>query len=87
MSSHSQSVTHVVSENNYGDEVRNWLGSQLTAQDQKPVHLLDISWYTESMRAGHPVEILQRHRLKVHFALNNYYVTIPLSLRAIYIIE
>uniref|UniRef100_A0A3Q4B4M1 DNA-directed DNA/RNA polymerase mu n=1 Tax=Mola mola TaxID=94237 RepID=A0A3Q4B4M1_MOLML len=66
----SQSVTHVVSENNCGDEVRKWLDSQLRAQDQKPVHLLDISWYTESMRAGHPVEILERHRLQVHFALN-----------------
>ncbi|XP_045923486.1 DNA-directed DNA/RNA polymerase mu isoform X2 [Micropterus dolomieu] len=56
----SKSVTHLISENNSGAEVRAWLDSQ----DQKPAHLLDISWYTESMREGHPVEILDRHKLQ-----------------------
>uniref|UniRef100_A0A3Q4M9K6 DNA-directed DNA/RNA polymerase mu n=1 Tax=Neolamprologus brichardi TaxID=32507 RepID=A0A3Q4M9K6_NEOBR len=28
------------------------------------VHLLDVSWYTESMRAGYPVEITHRHKLQ-----------------------
>ncbi|XP_071391984.1 DNA-directed DNA/RNA polymerase mu [Centroberyx affinis] len=66
----SRSVTHVVSENNSGDEVRTWLDSQDGGRGQRgahcrpPVHLLDISWYTESMREGRPVEILDRHRLQ-----------------------
>uniref|UniRef100_A0A671TM22 DNA-directed DNA/RNA polymerase mu n=1 Tax=Sparus aurata TaxID=8175 RepID=A0A671TM22_SPAAU len=60
----SESVTHVISENNCGAEVRTWLDSQL--RGGTPAHLLDISWYTESMKAGHPVEILDRHKLQVH---------------------
>ncbi|XP_076613428.1 DNA-directed DNA/RNA polymerase mu isoform X2 [Chaetodon auriga] len=60
--SFSQSVSHVISENNRGDEVRAWLDSQV--RGQTPVHLLDVSWYTESMRAGRPVEILDRHKLQ-----------------------
>lgn len=59
----SDSVTHVISENNTGDEVRMWLHSQ--NKDQAlTVQLLDINWYTESMRAGCPVEILDRHKLQ-----------------------
>ncbi|XP_073334033.1 DNA-directed DNA/RNA polymerase mu [Pagrus major] len=58
----SESVTHVICENNCGDEVRTWLDSQV--RGQTPAHLLDISWYTESMKAGHPVEILDRHKLQ-----------------------
>ncbi|XP_034458691.1 DNA-directed DNA/RNA polymerase mu isoform X2 [Hippoglossus hippoglossus] len=62
--SFSQSITHVVSENNSGDEVRTWLDSQHTAQGRAPLHLLDISWFTESMHAGRPVPILDRHKLQ-----------------------
>ncbi|KAE8285374.1 DNA-directed DNA/RNA polymerase mu [Larimichthys crocea] len=58
----SESVTHVISENNRGDDVRTWLDSQVCAST--PAHLLDVSWYTESMRAGHPVQILDRHKLQ-----------------------
>ncbi|XP_030292738.1 DNA-directed DNA/RNA polymerase mu [Sparus aurata] len=58
----SESVTHVISENNCGAEVRTWLDSQV--RGGTPAHLLDISWYTESMKAGHPVEILDRHKLQ-----------------------
>ncbi|XP_023268205.1 DNA-directed DNA/RNA polymerase mu [Seriola lalandi dorsalis] len=60
----SESVTHVVSENNSGLEVRTWLDSQGRGQGRTPVHLLDISWYTESMRAGLPVQILDTHKLQ-----------------------
>ncbi|XP_071322805.1 DNA-directed DNA/RNA polymerase mu [Trachinotus anak] len=60
----SESVTHVVSENNSGDEVRTWLDSQGGGRGRTPVHLLDISWYTESMQAGRPVQILDRHKLQ-----------------------
>ncbi|KAJ3605440.1 hypothetical protein NHX12_027487 [Muraenolepis orangiensis] len=64
---YSESVTHMVSENHSGDEVRTWLGERGQHGDQSrppPVHLLDISWYTESMREGRPVAILDRHRLQ-----------------------
>ncbi|XP_018549575.1 DNA-directed DNA/RNA polymerase mu [Lates calcarifer] len=60
----SESVTHVISENNSGDEVRTWLDTQGGGRGRTPVHLLDISWYTESMRAGLPVQILDRHKLQ-----------------------
>ncbi|XP_074545763.1 DNA-directed DNA/RNA polymerase mu [Halichoeres trimaculatus] len=59
----SESVTHIISENNSGSEVRTWLDSQVKGQTP-PVHLLDISWFTESMKAGHPVQILDRHKLQ-----------------------
>uniref|UniRef100_UPI0037E81796 DNA-directed DNA/RNA polymerase mu n=1 Tax=Semicossyphus pulcher TaxID=241346 RepID=UPI0037E81796 len=59
----SESVTHVISENNSAAEVRTWLDSQVRGQTSS-AHLLDISWYTESMRAGHPVQILDRHELQ-----------------------
>uniref|UniRef100_A0A669F6B4 DNA-directed DNA/RNA polymerase mu n=1 Tax=Oreochromis niloticus TaxID=8128 RepID=A0A669F6B4_ORENI len=59
----SESVTHVISENNCGTEVRTWLESQGRGQSLR-VHLLDVSWYTESMHAGHPVEITHRHKLQ-----------------------
>uniref|UniRef100_A0A3Q4G812 DNA-directed DNA/RNA polymerase mu n=1 Tax=Neolamprologus brichardi TaxID=32507 RepID=A0A3Q4G812_NEOBR len=60
----SESVTHVISENNCGTEVRTWLKSQGRGQSLR-VHLLDVSWYTESMRAGYPVEITHRHKLQI----------------------
>nr|WKN12668.1 PolM [Photocorynus spiniceps] len=60
----SGSVTHLISENNCGDEVRAWLDSQVRGQGCTPAHLLDISWYTESVGAGRPVEILDRHKLQ-----------------------
>uniref|UniRef100_A0A7N6AF48 DNA-directed DNA/RNA polymerase mu n=1 Tax=Anabas testudineus TaxID=64144 RepID=A0A7N6AF48_ANATE len=62
----SERVTHIVSENNSGNEVRSWLNSQ--DGGRAAVHLLDISWYTESMRAGRPVQILDRHKLQVRTA-------------------
>ncbi|CAG05363.1 unnamed protein product [Tetraodon nigroviridis] len=61
---YSERITHVVSENNCIDEVRTWLESHVRGQSLPPAHLLDVSWYTESMRAGHPVEILERHKLQ-----------------------
>nr|WKN12667.1 PolM [Haplophryne mollis] len=60
----SGGVTHLISENNCGDEVRAWLDSQVRGRGWTPAHLLDISWYTESVGAGHPVEILDRHKLQ-----------------------
>uniref|UniRef100_A0A4W5J7J0 DNA-directed DNA/RNA polymerase mu n=1 Tax=Hucho hucho TaxID=62062 RepID=A0A4W5J7J0_9TELE len=74
----SRSITHIVSENNSGEEVRTWLDLQTGGQGREggegrtarpgSVHLLDIVWYTESMHAGIPVIILDRHRLQVGYS-------------------
>uniref|UniRef100_A0A674I736 DNA-directed DNA/RNA polymerase mu n=1 Tax=Terrapene triunguis TaxID=2587831 RepID=A0A674I736_9SAUR len=63
---YSAAVTHVVSEQNSGNEVARWLEQQQEecGAGGDPA-LLDISWFTESMGAGRPVEIESRHRLRV----------------------
>ncbi|XP_061782993.1 DNA-directed DNA/RNA polymerase mu [Nerophis lumbriciformis] len=58
----SESVTHVISEKNAGDDVRRWLTSQ--GHDRTPAHLVDVGWLTDSLGAGHPVDILERHKLR-----------------------
>ncbi|XP_061589990.1 DNA-directed DNA/RNA polymerase mu isoform X2 [Cololabis saira] len=65
----SEKVTHVVSENNSAEEVRTCLDLQGPAVRSaggrlSTPHLLDVSWYTESMRAGQPVDILDTHALQ-----------------------
>ncbi|XP_066506703.1 DNA-directed DNA/RNA polymerase mu isoform X2 [Hoplias malabaricus] len=61
----SSSTTHVVSESNTGDEVQTWLNNHTNRQDTThSVHLLDISWLTESMAEGRPLTPQDRHRLK-----------------------
>uniref|UniRef100_A0A671LVZ1 BRCT domain-containing protein n=1 Tax=Sinocyclocheilus anshuiensis TaxID=1608454 RepID=A0A671LVZ1_9TELE len=62
---YSSSVTHVVSENNSGDEVQAWLDNQTGRDASSSVHLLDTRWFSESMEAGHPVIVQDRHILKV----------------------
>uniref|UniRef100_A0A8C3IFT1 DNA-directed DNA/RNA polymerase mu n=1 Tax=Chrysemys picta bellii TaxID=8478 RepID=A0A8C3IFT1_CHRPI len=66
---YSAAVTHVVSEQNSGDEVARWLEQQQEecGAGGDPA-LLDISWFTESMGSGRPVEIESRHRLRVSWA-------------------
>ncbi|XP_023194085.1 DNA-directed DNA/RNA polymerase mu [Xiphophorus maculatus] len=68
----SENVTHVICESNTAQEARMWLEAQGAGQAGR--HLLDVSWYTESMRDGHPVEILDRHKLQ-EFAVNDSEVT------------
>uniref|UniRef100_A0A096MCQ1 DNA-directed DNA/RNA polymerase mu n=1 Tax=Poecilia formosa TaxID=48698 RepID=A0A096MCQ1_POEFO len=68
----SKNVTHVICESNTAQEARMWLEAQGAGQAGR--HLLDVSWYTESMRDGHPVEILDRHKLQ-EFAVNDSEVT------------
>uniref|UniRef100_A0A803JME0 DNA nucleotidylexotransferase n=1 Tax=Xenopus tropicalis TaxID=8364 RepID=A0A803JME0_XENTR len=58
----SDSVTHIVAENNSGPEVLKWLQSKNLGFTDK-THILDISWFTECMEAKHPVEIQNRHLL------------------------
>lgn len=64
----SERVTHVVSEGNSRDEVVAWMkknGScSVDATGSGPA-LLDLSWFTESMSVGQPVEIEPRHCLGV----------------------
>uniref|UniRef100_A0A8C7ZQE1 BRCT domain-containing protein n=1 Tax=Oryzias sinensis TaxID=183150 RepID=A0A8C7ZQE1_9TELE len=63
----SEKVTHVVCENVSGEDGRAWLRSQ--GGGRPPPHLLDVSWFTESMRAGRPVEVLDRHQLQHHITM------------------
>lgn len=63
---YSSSITHIVSENNSGDEVQAWLDNQTGPDTSSSVHLLDIRWFTESMEAGHPVTVQDRHALQVN---------------------
>ncbi|GAA6083864.1 DNA-directed DNA/RNA polymerase mu isoform X3 [Tachysurus ichikawai] len=71
---YSSSTTHLVSENNTGDEVDKWIKKQeiegKTSTDS--VNLLDISWLTESMASGNPVSIQDRHRLKISMKPNDF---------------
>uniref|UniRef100_A0A8D1EMU2 DNA nucleotidylexotransferase n=2 Tax=Sus scrofa TaxID=9823 RepID=A0A8D1EMU2_PIG len=58
----SDSVTHIVAENNSGSEVLEWLQAQkIRASSQ--LTLLDVSWLIESMGAGKPVEMTGKHQL------------------------
>ncbi|XP_054853804.1 DNA-directed DNA/RNA polymerase mu-like isoform X2 [Eublepharis macularius] len=64
----SERVTHVVSEGNSGDEVVEWMkrnGSRSVDAAGSGPALLDLSWFTESMSTGRPVEIEPRHCLGV----------------------
>ncbi|XP_055063519.2 DNA-directed DNA/RNA polymerase mu isoform X3 [Misgurnus anguillicaudatus] len=61
---YSSSITHVVSENNTGDDVQTWIDNQTGQESSSSVHLLGIIWFTESMEAGQPVPVEDRHILK-----------------------
>ncbi|KAM5321928.1 DNA nucleotidylexotransferase isoform 2-T2 [Glossophaga mutica] len=60
----SDSVTHIVAENNSGAEVLQWLQAQ-NVQAGPQLELADISWLTECMRAGKPVQMTGKHQLVV----------------------
>ncbi|XP_038641375.1 DNA-directed DNA/RNA polymerase mu isoform X3 [Scyliorhinus canicula] len=61
----SESVTHVVSENNSGDEVLELLEKQNgICRTEFKAALVDITWFTESMGAGKPLQLENRHRLQ-----------------------
>ncbi|XP_073452174.1 DNA nucleotidylexotransferase [Aquarana catesbeiana] len=57
-------VTHIVAENNSGAEVVKWLQSKQLDNVIK-CQIVDISWFTECMAAGCPVQIENRHQLTV----------------------
>ncbi|XP_043453048.1 DNA nucleotidylexotransferase isoform X1 [Prionailurus bengalensis] len=58
----SDSVTHIVAENNSGSDVLEWLQVQ-NVKASSQLELLDISWLIESMGAGKPVEVTGKHQL------------------------
>ncbi|KAM5141550.1 DNA nucleotidylexotransferase [Mantella aurantiaca] len=55
-------VTHIVAENNSGTEVVEWLQAK-KLNDAVKCQIVDISWFTECMGAGCPIEIESRHQL------------------------
>ncbi|KYO42280.1 DNA nucleotidylexotransferase [Alligator mississippiensis] len=63
----SDSVTHIVAENNSCGEVLEWLRGQ-KVRDSSRFELLDISWFTACMEAGKPVDSEIKHRLIVQQA-------------------
>nr|XP_044995509.1 DNA nucleotidylexotransferase isoform X2 [Jaculus jaculus] len=70
----SDSVTHIVAENNSGSDVMKWLQGQ-NIQASSELELLDVSWLIECMGAGKPVEMTGRHQLVV----NRDYSPTPVS--------
>uniref|UniRef100_A0A4W5QXX4 DNA-directed DNA/RNA polymerase mu n=1 Tax=Hucho hucho TaxID=62062 RepID=A0A4W5QXX4_9TELE len=60
----SDEVTHVVAENNLAEVLWAWLRGH-GLRDVSRLAVLDISWFTDSMREGRPVTVETRHRKKV----------------------
>ncbi|XP_031973058.1 DNA nucleotidylexotransferase isoform X4 [Corvus cornix cornix] len=58
----SDSVTHIVAENNSYLEVLDWLKGQAVG-DSSRFELLDISWFTACMEAGRPVDSELKYHL------------------------
>ncbi|XP_033469473.1 DNA nucleotidylexotransferase [Epinephelus lanceolatus] len=56
----SDEVTHVVSEESQASSLWKWL-KECALKNLPSVHVLDISWFTESMREGRPVAVETRH--------------------------
>ncbi|XP_053573787.1 DNA-directed DNA/RNA polymerase mu isoform X2 [Bombina bombina] len=68
-SEYSDAVTHIVSEQNTCSEVLAWIEKQTGRsvhyeKAEGTPHLLDVTWFTESMSAGKPVEVEPRHCLE-----------------------
>ncbi|XP_062466341.1 DNA nucleotidylexotransferase isoform X4 [Pezoporus occidentalis] len=64
----SDSVTHIVAENNSYPEVMDWLRGQ-GVDDSSRFELLDISWFTACMEAGRPVDSEVKYRLMDAFEI------------------
>ncbi|XP_028983427.1 DNA nucleotidylexotransferase [Betta splendens] len=59
----SDTVTHVVSEDREASSLWTWL-RQRALKDLPGMHVLDISWFTDSMREGRPVAVETRHLIQ-----------------------
>uniref|UniRef100_G3NEP3 DNA-directed DNA/RNA polymerase mu n=1 Tax=Gasterosteus aculeatus aculeatus TaxID=481459 RepID=G3NEP3_GASAC len=62
----SDKVTHVVSEDSQAASLWKWL-RECAPADPPGVHVLDISWFTDSMREGKPVAVETRHLIQDAF--------------------
>lgn len=61
---HSDVVTHVVSEDSQASSLWAWLKGG-PVKNLPVMHVLDISWFTDSMREGKPVAVETRHLIQV----------------------
>lgn len=61
---HSDKVTHVVSENSQASSLWQWL-KEVVPRNLPHVNVLDISWFTDSMRERRPVAVEARHLIEV----------------------
>ncbi|XP_037322188.2 DNA nucleotidylexotransferase [Pungitius pungitius] len=59
----SDKVTHVVSEDSQAASLWKWL-RECAPTNPPGVHVLDISWFTDSMREGKPVAVETRHLIQ-----------------------
>ena len=60
----SDDITHVVSEDNQASSLWKWL-RECTLKNLPDMHVLDVSWFTDSMREGRPVAVETRHLIQV----------------------
>lgn len=60
----SNKVTHIVAEDNPAHELWPWLQEQ-GISDLGKINVLDIAWFTQSMRAGRPIPVEAQHRIQV----------------------
>ncbi|XP_062851321.1 DNA nucleotidylexotransferase [Trichomycterus rosablanca] len=58
----STKVTHIVAEDNPAHELWPWLQKQGLA-DPENANVLDITWFTQSMKAGRPIPVKAQHRI------------------------
>ncbi|KAK2823978.1 hypothetical protein Q5P01_021153 [Channa striata] len=56
-------VTHVVSEDSEASSLWTWL-KESVPKNLSNIQVLDISWFTDSMRAGRPVAVETRHLIQ-----------------------
>ncbi|KAI9525019.1 hypothetical protein NQZ68_012529 [Dissostichus eleginoides] len=57
-------VTHVVSEDSRASSLWKWL-KECAPKNLPGVNVLDISWFTDSMREGRPVAVETKHLIQV----------------------
>ncbi|KAI4812246.1 hypothetical protein KUCAC02_023648, partial [Chaenocephalus aceratus] len=60
----SDEVTHVVSEDSRASSLWTWL-KECALKNLPGVNVLDISWFTESMREGRPVAVETKHLIQI----------------------
>ncbi|XP_034079766.1 DNA nucleotidylexotransferase [Gymnodraco acuticeps] len=60
----SDEVTHVVSEDSRASSLWKWL-KECAPKNLPGVNVLDISWFTDSMREGRPVAVETKHLIQI----------------------